>query len=106
MATSSTRPPTTSPVSAEEVAATRRPLIEANTLPARVYHDPEVFQFEVNAWFRKEWLFVCRHRGAMIVQDDAGQVGGFSCPYHAWTYDLQGNLRQPKNTETLANFTC
>ena len=36
---------------------------------------------------------VCRHRGATLCTEDAGQVKrAFQCPYHAWTYDLDGRL--------------
>ncbi len=34
----------------------------------------------------------CAHRGALIALDDAGHVRHFQCVYHAWTYDLCGNL--------------
>ncbi len=35
----------------------------------------------------------CAHRGALIALDDGGAAGShFQCVYHAWTYDLQGNL--------------
>jgi glycine betaine catabolism A len=34
----------------------------------------------------------CRHRGARICADGAGRVTRFVCPYHKWTYDLQGAL--------------
>jgi phenylpropionate dioxygenase-like ring-hydroxylating dioxygenase large terminal subunit len=34
----------------------------------------------------------CAHRGALIALDDAGTVKRFQCVYHAWSYDLQGNL--------------
>lgn len=34
---------------------------------------------------------VCRHRGSLIVTKD-GQYSRFRCPYHSWTYDLQGKL--------------
>jgi glycine betaine catabolism A len=54
------RPGRPSPVTPDEVAATRQPTERASTLPARVYHDPEVFSFEVDAWFRHAWLFVGR----------------------------------------------
>ena len=43
---------------------------------------------EVRAFFN-----VCRHRGAQICTDEAGSVKrAFQCPYHAWTYDLDGHL--------------
>ena len=34
---------------------------------------------------------VCAHRGAPLV-DCAGRASRFSCPYHAWTYDIEGEL--------------
>ena len=41
----------------------------------------------------KAFVNVCRHRGARIVTDTSGTTSTFSCPYHSWTYDLQGRLR-------------
>ncbi|MEU6084873.1 aromatic ring-hydroxylating dioxygenase subunit alpha [Streptomyces sp. NPDC047108] len=36
---------------------------------------------------------VCRHRGARLCTEESGEVRrAFQCPYHAWTYDLQGKL--------------
>ncbi|WP_029029410.1 aromatic ring-hydroxylating oxygenase subunit alpha [Salinarimonas rosea] len=35
---------------------------------------------------------VCRHRGARILSEPAGVVGKLVCPYHQWTYDLDGAL--------------
>lgn len=34
----------------------------------------------------------CAHRGALICLKDRGRAKDFSCVYHAWTYDLRGNL--------------
>ena len=35
----------------------------------------------------------CAHRGALIVLDEEGnKPQGFSCVYHAWSYDLEGSL--------------
>lgn len=38
---------------------------------------------------------VCRHRGAQLCDPDAGCAtkGAIRCPYHAWTYGLDGALR-------------
>ncbi|MGE0716802.1 MAG: aromatic ring-hydroxylating dioxygenase subunit alpha [Alphaproteobacteria bacterium] len=33
----------------------------------------------------------CRHRGCLVAQGE-GNVRGFVCPYHAWTYSLAGEL--------------
>jgi choline monooxygenase len=34
---------------------------------------------------------ICRHRGVRVV-DGGGQARRFTCPFHAWVYDLQGKL--------------
>jgi Rieske 2Fe-2S family protein len=40
-------------------------------------------------------LNVCRHRGSRVCVTRSGnaQGGGFTCPYHAWSYGLDGRLR-------------
>ncbi|MBL8546425.1 MAG: aromatic ring-hydroxylating dioxygenase subunit alpha [Hyphomonadaceae bacterium] len=35
---------------------------------------------------------VCRHRGMKLCQSDRATTGRLVCPYHAWTYDLDGKL--------------
>ena len=36
----------------------------------------------------------CAHRGALICLDNAGRgAKDFQCVYHAWRYDLRGNLQ-------------
>jgi phenylpropionate dioxygenase-like ring-hydroxylating dioxygenase large terminal subunit len=35
----------------------------------------------------------CLHRGALICFDNAGNSKDFTCVYHAWRYDLAGNLK-------------
>ena len=37
-------------------------------------------------------LNVCRHRGSRICSEEEGSVKRFVCPYHAWTYGLDGSL--------------
>ena len=34
----------------------------------------------------------CRHRGAQICNDGSGKVTRLVCPYHQWTYTLDGRL--------------
>lgn len=41
----------------------------------------------------KAFINVCRHRGARVVNEPCGKANTFSCPYHSWTYDLDGTLR-------------
>ena len=39
----------------------------------------------------------CRHRGSMICKAREGQVAKLVCPYHQWTYDLDGKLLWASN---------
>ena len=41
----------------------------------------------------KAFLNVCRHRGARVEKEPCGKARTFSCPYHSWTYGLDGKLR-------------
>ena len=36
---------------------------------------------------------VCRHRGSRVCWEQSGQSGSFTCPYHGWTYGLDGSLQ-------------
>ncbi len=42
----------------------------------------------------RAFVNVCRHRGSRICTSRSGRAaaGRFTCPYHAWTYDLSGRL--------------
>lgn len=35
---------------------------------------------------------VCRHRGSRVCLEQSGHAARFTCPYHAWTYALDGRL--------------
>jgi p-cumate 2,3-dioxygenase alpha subunit len=37
-------------------------------------------------------LNTCRHRGALVCREPAGNANTFQCPYHAWTYNNRGEL--------------
>jgi phenylpropionate dioxygenase-like ring-hydroxylating dioxygenase large terminal subunit len=45
--------------------------------------DGEIYAFENR----------CAHRGALICLENSGNAKRFTCVYHSWSYDLQGNLR-------------
>ena len=44
---------------------------------------------------------VCQHRGCPLVPDAAGHVTVLRCPYHAWTYRLDGRLRAAPFTNVV-----
>ena len=47
---------------------------------------------------------VCQHRGTAVAEEPCGTVVRLQCPYHAWIYDLEGNLVRAKHTDDLAEF--
>jgi Rieske 2Fe-2S family protein len=48
---------------------------------------------------------VCRHRGARLCGEPAGRFPGrVQCPYHAWTYSLDGRLVAAPRTDGLDRF--
>ena len=45
----------------------------------------------------------CRHRGARVV-DGEGNCSAFTCPYHGWTYLLDGTLRNAREMDDTVGF--
>ena len=119
----------------------RRPVMEAELLPAWCYTSPEFYEREVDRIFMRTWNFVgradlipkpgdyltvdlvgvpvilihgddgvirafsntCRHRGTRLLSSE-GNCGAISCPYHSWTYSLDGTLRAAAGMEETQNF--
>lgn len=99
-------------------------------LEREFYTDEEIFEFDLELIFYREWLFAahtvelpqtgsyltlqigaypvllvrardevirafvntCRHRGARVCPDSRGTAAKLVCPYHQWTYELDGRL--------------
>ncbi|WP_027946014.1 aromatic ring-hydroxylating oxygenase subunit alpha [Amycolatopsis taiwanensis] len=50
----------------------------------------------------RAFLNVCRHRGARLCVAESGTVGrSIQCPYHAWTYHLDGSLFAAPNLNSM-----
>ncbi len=49
---------------------------------------------------------VCQHRGHRLIEARRGnlEAAAVICPYHAWTYDLDGRLRAAPNCDKVAGF--
>jgi phenylpropionate dioxygenase-like ring-hydroxylating dioxygenase large terminal subunit len=47
---------------------------------------------------------VCRHRGAVVTEEAAGNCSTFRCMYHHWTYGLDGALLGCPAMEQTENF--
>jgi Rieske 2Fe-2S family protein len=48
----------------------------------------------------------CRHRGSILCTEASGSLTGKSitCPYHRWTYSLQGGLLRTPQQQAIADF--
>ena len=52
----------------------------------------------------RAFLNVCRHRGAQLCTEPEGEVRrNLRCPYHSWTYALDGKLVAAPNIATLTD---
>ncbi|WP_189711642.1 aromatic ring-hydroxylating oxygenase subunit alpha, partial [Streptomyces anandii] len=50
----------------------------------------------------RAFLNICRHRGARLCTQESGEVRrAFQCPYHAWTYGLDGKLVAAPNLASM-----
>ncbi|MFJ3483105.1 SRPBCC family protein [Pseudomonas sp. NPDC090202] len=49
---------------------------------------------------------VCRHRGARLKPAGKSTVGMLVCPYHQWTYDLDGSLKHAAHMGKGFDATC
>jgi phenylpropionate dioxygenase-like ring-hydroxylating dioxygenase large terminal subunit len=51
----------------------------------------------------RAFLNVCRHRGATLCLTDSGDVGrSIRCPYHSWSYRLDGSMISAPNWQSMA----
>lgn len=48
---------------------------------------------------------VCKHRAHLLLSG-SGRTSKIMCPYHAWTYRLEGQLARAPHTEALENFNA
>ena len=65
-----------------------------------VLHRPQPPAARCAAFFN-----VCRHRGARLCTEESGEVKrAFQCPYHAWTYDLDGKLIAAPNLTKMPDI--
>ncbi len=47
---------------------------------------------------------VCRHRGTRLCEDQSGHSSAIQCPYHAWTYALDGRLIGAPHMDGVQGF--
>ena len=47
---------------------------------------------------------LCRHRGSRLIENTKGQCAAIQCPYHAWTYALDGRLLGAPHMDEMLEF--
>jgi glycine betaine catabolism A len=47
---------------------------------------------------------VCRHRGTRLCEEERGHSSAIQCPYHAWTYGLDGRLVGAPHMDEVRGF--
>tara|TARA_B100001105_G_scaffold248887_1_gene235154 strand:- start:91 stop:1209 length:1119 start_codon:yes stop_codon:yes gene_type:complete len=110
-------------------------------LPTTWYRDPDIYRFEMNVIFGREWQYLaptemlskagdcvvgraaevpvvvtcgadgtiegfvnmCRHRGHPVAHEN-GNVRALVCPYHGWTYSLDGTLKRAPECDHEPGF--
>jgi Rieske 2Fe-2S family protein len=49
---------------------------------------------------------VCRHRGSQLLAERQGSVGNIVCPYHKWTYGVDGKLLFAESQPPTFDKSC
>jgi choline monooxygenase len=47
---------------------------------------------------------VCRHHAAAVMTEPEGKATQLRCPYHGWTYSLEGELKGTPDFSSVCNF--
>ncbi|MCK6453717.1 MAG: aromatic ring-hydroxylating dioxygenase subunit alpha [Alphaproteobacteria bacterium] len=122
-------------------ANVRKPVMQAESLPAWCYTSETFYAREVERIFKRTWTFVdrvdripepgdylvfdyvgistiivrgkdrkvrafantCRHRGSAVMAGE-GNCKAMRCPYHSWTYGLDGSLIATPYMNLTENF--
>lgn len=66
-------------------------------------HDQNIFIVRDRGGDLAAFYNVCQHRGHELLTG-SGRANLIVCPYHAWSYDLDGSLKGARNTEKMPGF--
>jgi len=66
-------------------------------------HDQNVFVVRDQSGELRGFYNVCQHRGHELLEG-SGNARAIICPYHAWTYGLDGTLQGARNTTNVDGF--
>jgi len=67
--------------------------------------ETSVFAMQGQDGVARVFLNTCRHRGSRLVEETEGQVRRrIQCPYHAWSYGLDGSLAAAPHMDEVEDF--
>ncbi len=66
-------------------------------------HEQNVIIIRDGSGELKAFYNVCQHRGHELLTGQ-GKTSLIVCPYHAWSYDLDGSLKKARNSENITGF--
>ena len=70
-------------------------LPEPGSFLTRTIGDERVLVVFAEDGLLRAFYNVCRHRGARLIEEEQGRLrGAITCPYHAWSYALDGTFRR------------
>ena len=77
--------------------------------PGQVRHDGHRRR-AVGSCARERWrtarafFNVCRHHAAAVMTEPEGKAAQLRCPYHGWTYSLEGELKGTPDFSGVCEF--
>jgi phenylpropionate dioxygenase-like ring-hydroxylating dioxygenase large terminal subunit len=66
-------------------------------------HEQSIFIIKGRSGELRGFYNVCLHRGHELLKG-SGRTNIIVCPYHAWAYDYEGNLKAARNSENVDGF--
>ncbi len=66
-------------------------------------HEQNIFVVRDHSNELRAFYNVCQHRGHELLSG-TGSTKLIVCPYHAWSYDLDGTLKGARNTDQMEGF--
>ncbi|WP_447594460.1 aromatic ring-hydroxylating oxygenase subunit alpha [Aquipseudomonas campi] len=82
----------------------RSELAEANDYITREVIGESIIVVRGRDLVLRAFYNVCPHRGHQLLQGNGKAKNVITCPYHAWTFKLDGELAHARNCDNVANF--
>lgn len=87
-----------------QVAGRIEQLLEPGSYVACTIASEPVIVVRGNDGLLRAFFNVCRHHAAVLMSDSSGHAAQLRCPYHAWTYSLEGELKNAPDLGAVCNF--